>query len=133
MLPEEFHELGKTLLEEYSTLCKDDTDTLLTEECIFRVIIDRFYYSAFLTAKEWLIQNSCYQSLSENEHANVRMNLKKCKKLARANNLAGLLNRLRKERNIASYHTSGFGYKYTEKYVEEWRITSERFIKNFEI
>jgi len=131
MLPEEFHELGKTLMDSNHELCKDDQDGILTSECINRAIVDRFYYSAFLVAREWLKQNGSWYEVTDNDHENLRISLKKCTTLKRANNLAGLINRLRRERNKASYNPSGYGTYFNETYVREWCVNSELFIQSF--
>lgn len=131
MHPEEFHELGKTLMENHQDLCKDDSTGLLTRECVNRVSIDRFYYSAFLIAREWLKQNGHWCEESENDHENVKISIKRCKGLKRANNLAGLIDRLRRDRNKACYYPSGYGTYFTENYVKQWCVNSEIFIKRF--
>lgn len=129
MYPEEFYEFGKTLSDNYKNLCSIHS---LSSECIFRVVIDRLYYSTFLIAREYLNRNGCYQEISDNEHKNVRLSLKDCK-LVGGSALAGFLNRLRKERNKASYTITGIDSHFNETYVKNWIVKSENFISKFPV
>ena len=129
MLPEEFYEFGKTLSEICQSLCSDHS---LSSECIFRVVIDRLYYSTFLIAREYLNRNGCYQELSENEHRNVRISLKNCK-LIGGPTLAGFLDNLRRERNQASYNISGIDSHFNQTYVNNWIVKTENFISKFPV
>ena len=127
MLPEEFYEFAKILSDNYENLYRDHS---LNSECIFRVVIDRLYYSTFLIAREYLNRNGCYQEICDNEHRNVSLSLKNCK-LVGGTTLAGFLNSLRKERNKASYTISGIDSHFNEIYVKIWVVKSENFISNF--
>lgn len=129
MFSEDFFTLGKRLLHNYPQLCnKDEVNDI--EECVFRTVIDRAYYGAFLTAREWLENNESFTPTRTGEdHSLVEINLRKSK-LSNSKSLSWKLAGLRKERNYASYDINGAHAKYyTPQDVNQILITTNSIIK----
>ena len=128
--PEEIYELGRRLVDKYPTLCKSGEAPEEFDECLFRTIIDRAYYSAFLTAREWLRDNRGFKPTRKGEdHDLVRRALTKSG-IPNANGLAGRLSTLHKERKQASYDINGgFSKPYSKDDVTAILDSTEIFIK----
>jgi uncharacterized protein (UPF0332 family) len=130
--PNEFHELGEKLLENYSNLCDAGENPESLEESVFRTVIDRAYYSAFLEAREWLQANTSFKpTRTGKDHDLVRIYIKTAN-ITNATSLAGKLSNLKKDRGQASYHlTGGFSRQYTKEDTEMILKRSKNVIDSF--
>jgi len=104
MIPEDFHTMAKDMYNDPQCVTSF-TSNSSDEECFYRTLIDRAYYSAFLKSKEWVIDNASYQAYDTGkDHLHVRKALKKATQLGEDRHmLASRLYRLKEERGKASY------------------------------
>lgn len=132
IFPDEIYELGQRLLDNYPKLCRPGESPDKFDECVFRTIIDRSYYSAFLVAREWLRDNRSFKPKRKGiDHHLVRHELT-TSGLPNANLLAGTLTSLHKERKQASYDINGgFSKPYSNDDVKKILNSTGRFIANF--
>lgn len=118
MIPEDFRTMAKDLILQ-KTIVNACVNNTTDDECLYRTVIDRAYYAAFLQARTWVDKEGIYTPKGNGtDHKNVRKAIKGARQLGnKRHNMSNKLFDLRELRNEASYELILWGC--TKKHAQK--------------
>ena len=131
MIPEDFQTMAHDMIQQQS-IVNACTTNATDDECLYRTVIDRAYYAAFLQARTWVDANGLYTPRGTGiDHKLVRRAVKNAKQLGnKRHSMSNKLYELKSLRTNASYEIIIWGC--TKKHAQKALKFSNFLIQNLQ-